>query len=260
MAKGSTGGIVYIVGAGPGDPDLITLRGARILESAEVVLYDRLVDPALLERTPPYALRIFVGKRCGRASVTQEEINATMIEHAREGRRVVRLKGGDPFVFGRGAEECLALSGAGIPFEVVPGVSSALAAPAYAGIPLTHRNLAGSFTVISGHLHGGSDPHDWTALASAPTLVVLMGLGSLATISARLTAAGRSPETPAAVVRSGATAMQETVVANLATIARAALGIEPPAVVVIGEVAALASRLEWFEPAALASGPAGVLR
>ncbi len=260
MGKVSTGGIVYIVGAGPGDPDLITLRGARILDSAEVVLYDRLVDPALLERTPPYACRIFVGKRCGRATVTQDEINATMITQAREGRRVVRLKGGDPFVFGRGGEECLALGKAGIPFEVVPGISSALAVPAYAGIPLTHRNLAGSFTVISGHLHGGSDPHDWTALAAAPTLVVLMGLRNLGTIACRLIAAGRSSETPSAVVRSGATAAQETVLASLGTIVHAAHGIEPPAIIVIGEVAALAGELEWFDSTTAASDPVEALR
>ncbi len=260
MSSVSAGGIVYIVGAGPGDPDLITLRGARILDSAEVVLYDRLVDPALLERTPPYALRIFVGKRCGHASVTQDEINATMIAQARAGRRVVRLKGGDPFVFGRGGEECLALARAGIRFEVVPGISSAVAVPAYAGIPLTHRNLAGSFTVISGHLHGESDPHDWTALAAAPTLVVLMGLRNLGAIAALLIAGGRASDTPSAVVRSGGTAEQETVLASLGTIARAAHGIEPPAIIVIGQVAALAEHLEWFDSTAMASDPEEALR
>lgn len=260
MRKISTCGIVYIVGAGPGDPELITLRGVRVLEAAEVVLYDRLVHPALLDRCPPYALRIFVGKRCGQASVTQAQINETMIREAREGRRVVRLKGGDPFVFGRGGEECLALARAGIPFEVVPGVSSALSVPAYAGIPLTHRNVASSFTVISGHLHGDSAPHDWRALACAPTLIVLMGLRNLGEIADRLVAAGRSPDTPSAVVQSGSAVDQRAVVATLGTVAEAARQLEPPAVIVIGEVAALASQLHWFEPGAAVEALAEALR
>lgn len=241
---------VHLIGAGPGDPELITLRGARLLERAEVVLYDRLVHPALLERVPADALRVFVGKRCGRASVTQAEINRMMVEYARAGLRVVRLKGGDPFILGRGAEECLELARHGIPFEVVPGVSSVTAVPAYAGIPLTHRNIASAFTVISGHLHGESASHDWEALATAPTLVVLMGLRNLADIASRLMEAGKARETPVAVVGQGTRVDQQTVLATLASIAQAATELEPPAVIVIGPVAAYHEQISWFRPGA----------
>ena len=244
---------IYIVGAGPGDPDLITVRGAQVLEQADVVLYDRLVHPDLLDRTAPDAIRIFVGKRCGHASVTQAEINETMMRHARGGNRVVRLKGGDPFIFGRGAEECLELVRAGIPFEVVPGVSSATAVPAYAGIPLTHRNVATAFTVISGHLQGESDPHDWASLAATPTLVVLMGLRNLSEIAGRLIRAGRAPDTPAAVIRSGTDRGQRTVIGTLETIAQDVSDLEPPAVIVIGPVAAYHDRLSWFKESATAA-------
>jgi uroporphyrin-III C-methyltransferase len=251
-------GIVHIVGAGPGDPELITVRGARLLREADVVLYDRLVSPELLETTRPDALLVFVGKRCGRASITQDEINETLTRHARAGRRVVRLKGGDPFVFGRGGEECLDLAEEGIPFEVVPGVTSATAVPAYAGIPVTHRNLATAFTVISGHLHGESDAYDWHALAASPTLVVLMGLGNLGAIAERLMAAGKPPKTPAAVIQSGTAEDQKVVSAPLDGIARAAAELEPPATIVIGPVVALSERIRWFgsEPAFGTSLPA----
>lgn len=241
-------GIVYIVGAGPGDPELITVRGARVLREADVVLYDRLVSPGLLETVRPDALRVFVGKRCGRASITQDEINETLIRHAKAGLRVVRLKGGDPFVFGRGGEECLELAKEGIPFEVVPGVTSATAVPAYAGIPVTHRNLATAFTVISGHLHGESDAYDWHALAASPTLVVLMGLGNLASIAKHLIAAGKPKDTPTAVIESGTGEDQKVVVAPLDEIAEAAAELEPPAIVVIGPVVALSEQLRWFGP------------
>jgi uroporphyrin-III C-methyltransferase len=244
---------VHLIGAGPGDPELITLRGARLLEQAEVVLYDRLVHPALLDTVPPDALRIFVGKRCGRASVTQAEINRMMVQYARAGLRVVRLKGGDPFILGRGAEECLELARAGVPFEVVPGVSSVTAVPAYAGIPLTHRNVASGFTVISGHLHGESASHDWEALATTPTLVVLMGLRNLPEIASRLMEAGKDSETPAAVIGQGTRDDQRTIVATLADIARVAAGLEPPAVIVIGPVATYHERISWFRPGAAAT-------
>jgi uroporphyrin-III C-methyltransferase len=246
---------VYLIGAGPGDPELITVRGARLLEEADVVLYDRLVHPALLERVRADAIRIFVGKRCGKASITQEEINRTMIRYARGGQRVVRLKGGDPFVFGRGGEECLALAQAAIPFEVVPGISSATSVPAFAGIPLTHRNISTAFTVVSGHLHGDSPPHDWQALVAAPTLVVLMGLRNLSEIAARLIEAGKSPDTPVAVVRDGTADHQETLVGPLHGIAEQARALEPPAVIVIGPVASLHHQIAWFEGSA--GHPAG---
>lgn len=237
---------VHIVGAGPGEPELITLKGARVLGEADVILYDRLVDPGLLELCRPDALRVFVGKRCGKASVTQREINRTMIRYARDGLRVVRLKGGDPFVFGRGGEECLALAREGIPFEVVPGVSSATSVPAYAGIPVTHRNVAAGFTVISGHLHGETAPHNWTALAASPTLVVLMGLRNLGDIATRLMDAGKPGDTPAAVIQAGTGGGQRTVVGPLGRIAHEARELEPPAVIVIGAVAALHAELAWF--------------
>ncbi len=252
-------GTVHLVGAGPGDPDLITVRGARLLELADVVLYDRLVHPDLLERTPPATLRIFVGKRCGKASITQEEINRTMIRYARAGSRVVRLKGGDPFVFGRGGEECLELARAGIPFEVVPGVSSATSVPAYAGIPVTHRDVASAFTVISGHLQGGSAPHDWRTLAASPTLVVLMGLRNLQEIATQLVAAGKPSDTPVAVVRAGTHESQETVTGALENIADLASHLEPPAVIVIGAVAAYHEEMAWFDPMRHASRSAGAL-
>ena len=248
-------GTVYLVGAGPGDPRLLTVRGLELLRTADVVVYDRLVDPSLLDAAPPGALRIFAGKRSGAHYLPQAEINALLVTHARRGRRVVRLKGGDPFVFGRGGEEVEALVEAGIPFEVVPGVSAAVAVPAYAGIPLTHRRLASSFAVVTGHEDGGKDgPRvDWARLATAvDTLVVLMGLTALPAIVARLLAHGRAPDTPVALIRWGTTSAQETVTGTLADIvgqARAA-GLGPPVVAVIGDVAALGERLRWFEAAA----------
>lgn len=239
-------GRAYLIGAGPGDPELITVKGARLLAEAEVVLYDRLVSETLLDLVPDSALRIFVGKRCGKASVTQAEINRLMVHHAQEGRCVIRLKGGDPFVFGRGGEECLELVRHGIEFEVVPGISSALAVPAYAGIPVTQRNVATGFTVVSGHLHGASDAYDWRALSSSSTLIVLMGLGNLSHIADRLIEAGKPADTPAAVIQSGTGDRQTTVTGRLERIASLACDLEPPCVIVIGEVAAYHERMRWF--------------
>jgi len=243
-------GPVYLVGAGPGDPGLITVRGLELLRQAEVVVYDRLVHPALLEEAPPEALRVFAGKLAGLHSLPQEQINALLIAHARRGRCVVRLKGGDPFVFGRGGEEALALAEAGIPFEVVPGVSSAVAVPAYAGIPVTHRGLSSSFAVITGHedTSKGEPAVDWGHLATAvDTLVVLMAATTLPRIVANLLAHGRSPETPVALIRWGTTEAQETVTGNLADILEKAAGLQPPVVAVIGDVVRLRDRLRWFD-------------
>ncbi|MBI2462287.1 MAG: uroporphyrinogen-III C-methyltransferase [Candidatus Rokubacteria bacterium] len=247
-------GRVALVGAGPGDPGLLTVRGLELLRRAEVVVYDRLVNPILLDEAPPEALRVFAGKLAGSHYLPQAEIHALLIAHARRGRRVVRLKGGDPFVFGRGGEEAAALAAAGIPFEVVPGVSSAIAVPAYAGIPVTHRGLSSSFAVVTGHEDASKDGSavDWARLASAvDTLVVLMGVRALPAIVASLLAHGRSPDTPVALIRWGTTAEQETVTGVLADIvARArAAGLEPPVVAVIGEVVRLRDRLRWFEGA-----------
>lgn len=243
-------GKVYLVGAGPGDPGLLTVRGLELLHRAQVIVYDRLVNPILLEEAAPEAIRIFAGKLTGVHSLPQEQINELLITHAQSGRLVVRLKGGDPFVFGRGGEEAEALREAGIPFEVVPGVTSAIAVPAYAGIPLTRRKLSSSFAVITGHEACKAEPSvDWGQLATGvDTLVVLMGLKNLPEIKAKLIAHGRSPHTPVAVISWGTTQAQQTVSGTLADIEYRVAVIEPPAVIVIGEVVNLREKLEWFEP------------
>src|SRR5688572_29813486 len=238
-------GAVALVGAGPGDPGLLTLRGRRLLRRADVVVYDRLVDPRVLALAPPGVLRIYAGKASGFHALPQEEINALLVAHARRGRRVVRLKGGDPFVFGRGGEEAEALADAGIPFQVVPGVSAAIAVPAYAGIPVSHRGLASSLAVVTGHEGCGKKAPrvDWARLATAvDTLVVLMGLAALPGIVEALLAAGRAPATPVALVQAGTTAAQRTVTGTLADIVERArtAALEPPVTIVIGDVVALA--------------------
>jgi uroporphyrin-III C-methyltransferase len=243
-------GIVYLVGAGPGDPRLITVRGLEVLRSSDVVVYDRLVNPALLAEAPARAERIQVGKGSGRHSTPQGMINALLIERARAGRAVTRLKGGDPFVFGRGGEECEALRAAGIRYEVVPGVTSAIAVPALAGIPVTHREHASAFAVVTGHQCDHPSTVDWDALARIPTLVVLMGLRTLEATTRRLLAHGASPSTPVAVVASGTTPDQRTVTGTLVTIARlaATAALEPPAILVVGEVVRMRGALECCEP------------
>ena len=246
-------GRVCLVGAGPGDPGLLTVRALERLRDAEVVVYDRLVNPAILDEAPPEALRIFAGKRVGSHCLPQAAINALLVHHAEAGRFVVRLKGGDPFVFGRGGEEALALSKAGIAFEVVPGMSSAIAVPAYAGIPVTHRGIASSFAVLTGHEDPSKDGDavDWASLATAvDTLVVLMAIGAFSRIVGALLANGRPPETPVALIRWGTTEAQEVRVGTLADIVGRARGLEPPVVAVIGEVVALRERLAWSVDAA----------
>ncbi len=250
-------GTVYLVGAGPGDPGLLTIRGRDLLRTADVVVYDRLVNPRILDEAPARALRIFAGKLTGSHPLPQEQINDLLVAHARRGRRVVRLKGGDPFVFGRGGEEAEVLAEAGIPFEVVPGVSSVVAVPAYAGIPLTHRKLSSSFAVITGHEDAckGAPAVDWGRLATAvDTLVILMGVRTLPQTVATLLAHGRSRATPVALIRWGTTSAQETVVGVLADIvakARAA-SLEPPVIAVVGDVVTLREQLRWFEEGAAA--------
>jgi uroporphyrin-III C-methyltransferase len=250
-------GLVSLIGAGPGDPELITVKGMRRLRAADVVVHDALIGAQLLEECRPDALIIDAGKRVGGPTRPQVWITQLLIEHGRAGRLVARLKGGDPFVFGRGGEEAEALAAAGVPWEVVPGVSSAIAAPAYAGIPLTHRDHAASFAVISGHepVERADSRLRWQALACGiDTLVFLMGAGRLAEISAQLIAHGRPAATPAAVVRWGTTGEQATVTATLAEIAQAAAqaALGPPALLVIGDVVSLRARLAWFNPADLA--------
>lgn len=241
--------MVWLVGAGPGDPGLLTVRGHELLRNAEVVLHDALVSPAILELVPDGALLVDVGKRAGKHKAEQAAIGQQLIDHARSGKRVVRLKGGDPLVFGRGAEEMLQLREAGVPYEVVPGVSIAAAGPAMAGIPVTHRELAGAFMVVTGHdAATGRRPVSWHALAGTDhTLVVLMGLKRLGDIAARLIAAGRDPSTPVAVVQHASLPTQEVVLGTLEDISERveAAGLSAPAITVVGPVAALHEVLSW---------------
>jgi uroporphyrinogen III methyltransferase/synthase len=245
--------VIYLVGSGPGDPGLLTVKGLRCLETADAVVYDRLAPESLLRHVRPDAERIYVGKRPGNPTMSQEDINALLVELGKAGKTVVRLKGGDPYVFGRGGEEALELISAGLPFEVVPGVTSGIAATAYAGIPVTHRRVATSVAFITGHedpTKGASDV-DWNAIAhGADTLVLYMGIGRLAEISSELIAAGRDPGTPVACVRWGTRPDQETVVATLSDIAEKAaeVDLKPPAITVVGDVVNLRREgLAWFE-------------
>jgi uroporphyrin-III C-methyltransferase/precorrin-2 dehydrogenase/sirohydrochlorin ferrochelatase len=254
-AAGPAAGEVTLVGAGPGDPELITLKALRALQDADVILHDRLVAGAVLDFARRDAERICVGKSAGGAGATQAEINELLIEHARRGRRVVRLKGGDPFIFGRGGEELEALARAGIGCSVVPGISAANGCAAYAGIPLTHREHANSVSFVTGHGdEGGSEP-DWTALARPKTTAVIyMGLARLERIAAKLIENGAPSELPAAVISRGTTPEQRVTVAPLAQVASAAQsdGHESPALLIVGEVAALHATLAWFGGAAAA--------
>jgi uroporphyrinogen III methyltransferase / synthase len=256
MSSPAPKGRVILVGAGPGDPGLLTLRGAQALASADVLLYDALASDPIVALAPPACERIFVGKRGGDHAMPQDAIEALMIAKATEGKRVVRLKGGDPFVFGRGGEEAQALHAAGVAFEVVPGISSALAAPAYAGIPVTHRAINPVLTIATGH----EDPAkaesaiDWAELADPHrTLVLLMAMGNLGAICERLIARGRAPQTPVAVIQDGTRPTQRTVTGTLATIADAAAraGLGAPAVVVVGDVVGLREELRWYDRAPL---------
>ena len=244
-------GTVYLVGAGPGDPGLLTVKARDLLESCDVVIYDYLVNPEMLSNVRAGAEHIYVGKVGGGRQTPQDEINRLLVTHAQKGRRVVRLKGGDPFLFGRGAEEAEALRNAGVAFEVVPGISSALAVPAYAGIPLTRRGLSSSVAVLTGARGGDGAPENSALanLASVDTLVVLMGAAHLRQIAKDLTAAGRSAQTPAAVIRWGTYEGQQTVTGTLETIAVKAerVGMKAPAVIIVGEVVRLRERLNWFE-------------
>jgi uroporphyrinogen III methyltransferase/synthase len=244
-------GKVYLVGAGPGDPGLITVRGWEVLARAEVVLYDALAHPALLEACPNADKR-HVGKRYGEESASQDAINRTLVELSREGKQVVRLKGGDPLLFARGAEELSALHEAGIPFEIIPGVSSPVAASAYSGIPLTHRDLSSSVTFITGSDREGKEwsPESWLKLSTATdTICVLMGMRRIEQIMAAIIAGGRSPDTQAAVVQWAARPEQRVVtgtVATIAALARAAQ-VANPAVIIVGDVVGLRARLAWFD-------------
>jgi len=245
-------GKVYLVGAGPGDPGLMTVKGLACLKQADVVIYDRLVDESILQEARPDAEKIYVGKADRLHVLEQDSINQLLLEKAREGKIVVRLKGGDPFVLGRGGEEAQALAAHGIPFEVVPGVTSATAIPAYAGIPVTHRGVASSFTVITGHKASdkGEPRISWDRIAKgADTLVILMGMRNLQNIIDQLIQNGRSPSTPVAVIAQGTTNRQRCVIGTLQDIIGKVQSetLQPPSVIVVGDVVHLRKYLGWFD-------------
>ena len=243
-------GTVHLVGAGPGDPELLTLRAARLLASADVVVYDHLVGSGVVELIRAGAERIYVGKERSRHSMAQDDINQLLVRLARQGRNVVRLKGGDPFVFGRGGEELQVLAAEDVPFEVVPGITAACGVASYAGIPLTHRDCAQSCTFVTGHLKDGSCDLDWPALARPrQTVVIYMGLSGLAAICGQLVAHGLPADWPAAVVAQGTQAGQQVVCATLGTLADAVAqaGLQSPCLTIVGQVVKLRDELAWFE-------------
>jgi len=244
-------GRVYLVGAGPGDPKLLTVKAVELLKEADVIIYDRLVGEEILNLAPKKAEKIYVGKRTGKHEVPQDKITELIIEKAQKGGKVVRLKGGDPFIFGRGGEEAEALAEKGIEFEVVPGVSSAVVAPAYAGIPLTHRDYASSVAIITGHRAGDAERViDWAKIAGAvDTMVILMGVESLEAIVSKLLEGGVRPDKPVAIVESGTYPQQRTLISTLKVVVAEAKAkqIKPPSVIVIGEVANLGRKLAWFK-------------
>ena len=251
-SRGGTG-CVALVGAGPGDPELLTLRALRLIRCADAIVYDRLVAPEIVALARPRAQRIYVGKERSHHTLPQESINALLVRLCNEGKRVVRLKGGDPFIFGRGGEELESLAANGIPFEVAPGVSAANGVAAYAGIPLTHRDYAQACVFVTGHLKDGTMDLDWDALARPrQTIVVYMGLQGLATLCRKLVAHGMPANTPAAIVQQGTTARQRVVIGTLATLTEhaKAAALVPPTLIIVGEVVRLQATLTWFEPEA----------
>ncbi|WP_295385654.1 siroheme synthase CysG [uncultured Thiodictyon sp.] len=255
-------GEVYLVGAGPGDPDLLTFRALRLMQQADVVVYDRLVAEPILNMTRRDARRIYVGKERAHHSMRQEEINVLLADLAREGHRVLRLKGGDPFIFGRGGEEIDTLAAQGIPFQVVPGITAASGCAAYAGIPLTHRDCAQSVTFVTGHLKDGTIDLNWPQLAyPGQTLVFYMGLGGLPIIVEQLIKHGVSPALPIALVQQGTTHHQRVYVGTLASIVEAVAADppKPPTLIIVGEVVRLRDRLDWFSPGAEPAHDAGGL-
>jgi len=258
-------GRVYLVGTGPGDPDLLTVKAMRLLQQADVVLYDNLVSDEIMALVSPSAERIYVGKQRSHHTVRQEGINAMLVQQAQRGRRVLRLKAGDPFMFGRGGEEIETLASHGVPFEVVPGITAALGVAAYSGIPLTHRDYAHSCTFVTGNLKDGSIDLDWEALARpGQTVVIYMGFANLEPLCREFIARGRSPELPAAIVQQATTQGHRAVVGTLGTLPALAANakLEPPTLIIVGEVVRLTERLGWFEPvpAQCDEPPAAALR
>jgi uroporphyrin-III C-methyltransferase/precorrin-2 dehydrogenase/sirohydrochlorin ferrochelatase len=263
----SPAGTVYLVGGGPGNPELLTLRALRVLQHADVLLYDNLVSPDILDLSRREAERVYVGKKADHHALSQEQINDLLVHYARAGKRVVRLKGGDPFIFGRGGEEIETLAGQRIPFEVVPGVTSASGAAAYAGIPLTHRDYAHSCVFVTGHLQDGEPDLDWKALATPrQTIVVYMGVRALPRICERLIEHGLAPDHPAAIIQGATREKQRVLTGTLATLSAIATRekVNPPALVIIGDVVRLRDKLAWYSPGLLGesadaaiSAPAG---
>lgn len=244
-------GKVYLVGAGPGDPDLLTVKALRLLETSDVVVFDYLVNPVLLKHVRPDAERIFIGKPRDAKRISQVEVEQILVDRARAGRTVVRLKGGDPFIFGRGGEEAESLAAENIHWEVVPGVSAGHAVPAYAGIPLTHRDLASSVAFVTGHESADKNfAVDWNSFAAIETLVIFMGLKNLPHIVGELVEAGRAPETPVAVVQSGTHVDQKVVTGSLANISTLVKkhDLKSPALTIVGDVVQLREKLRWFPP------------
>ena len=250
-------GEVFLVGTGPGDPDLLTVKAHRLIREAEVVLYDNLVSEEIMALVPPAAERIYVGKKRADHAMRQEAINELLVSLAHMGRRVLRLKAGDPFVFGRGGEEIETLSASGVRFEVVPGITAALGAAAYAGIPLTHRDHAQSCVFVTGNTQDGELNVDWAAIVRPrQTVVIYMGFQNLDELCRELVAHGLPPRTPAAMVQQATTSAQRVVSADLATLAQRAreAGLKPPTLIIVGEVVRLRERLEWFESRGEAGG------
>ena len=245
-----TPGKVWLVGAGPGDPDLLTVKAARLIAAADAIVYDHLVGEGVRALFPAGGRQIYVGKKAARHTMKQEEINQLLVDLAGEGLAVVRLKGGDPFIFGRGGEELEILLAAGVPFEVVPGVTAAAGCAAYSGFPLTHREHAQSVTFVTGHLKDGSINLDWPSLARpGQTVVFYMGVGAVEQICRQMIDHGLPATTPAAIIRNGTLPEQQTLLATLATLPEriAASGIKPPALIVVGSVVDLHRKLNWFE-------------
>lgn len=257
----TTMGKVYLVGAGPGDPELITVKGLKCIQQADVILYDRLINEDLLAYAKPDAELIFCGKLPGYHAMQQETINRSLVLHAKKGKTVVRLKGGDPFVFGRGGEEAEALVQHGIEFEIVPGVTSAIAAAAYAGIPVTHREFSSSVAFVTGHRRDGTrEDIKWESLAKGiDTIAIYMGVHNLPYICGQLMKYGKAPDTPTAIIQWGTTPIQRTVTGTLATITAIAAKerIENPSMVIIGDVVRLRANIQWFERLLSSSAAAG---
>lgn len=250
-------GEVYLVGAGPGDPELLTIRALRLIQKADVIVYDALVSEGVMALVHPGAERIYVGKTRANHTLPQKEINTLLIKLALQGKQVVRLKGGDPFIFGRGGEEIETLAAWGIPFQVVPGISAANGVSSYAGIPLTHRDYAQSVLYTTGHLKDGTVKLDWAALTRPhQTVVIYMGLGGLAEICRKMIENGQSPDMPAAVVQQGTTKKQKVVSGTLATLNNLveAAKLKSPCLIIVGEVVKLRDKLAWFKPDAKTEG------